>query len=109
MLMIGFQNPPTESHVGWLLDAKAHTERRRNENSVSESVGSVGSFGSSIGTPQSLPTFHHPSHALLKDEGFTQLQYSKYHSRCLKGQQLTIYKHTFNYDVEFRVPVIETI
>ena len=90
-VMIGFQNPPTESHVGWLLDAKAHTERRRNENSMSESVGSVGSFGSSIGTPQSLPTFHHPSHALLKDEGFTQLQYSKYHSRCLKGQQLTIY------------------
>jgi len=81
------QNPPTESHVGWLLDAKAHTERRRNENSVSESVGSVGSFGSSIGTPQSLPTFHHPSHALLKDEGFTQLQYSKYHSRCLKERK----------------------
>ena len=78
------QNPPQESHVGWIMDTKAYTasERKRNE-SLSESVGSL---GSSCGTPQSLPTFHHPSHALLKDEGFTQLQYSKYHSRCLKGE-----------------------
>jgi len=40
---------------------------------------------SSYGTPQSLPSFQHPSHGLLKENGFTQLQYSKYHSRCLKG------------------------
>lgn len=36
-------------------------------------------------TPQSLPTFHHPSHALLMDNNFTQQAYHKYHSRCLKG------------------------
>ena len=29
--------------------------------------------------------FQHPSHSLLKENGFTQLQYTKYHSRCLKG------------------------
>ena len=40
------------------------------------------SAGSSAGTtPQSLPAFHHPSHSLLKENGFTQLQYTKYHSR----------------------------
>jgi la-related protein 1 len=33
-----------------------------------------------------LPAFHHPSHSLLKENGFTQLQYSKYHTRCLKGE-----------------------
>lgn len=36
-------------------------------------------------TPQSLPTFHHPSHALLMENNFTQQAYHKYHSRCLKG------------------------
>ena len=40
----------------------------------------------SWGTPQELPTFQHPSHSLLKENGFTQLQYSKYHTRCLKGK-----------------------
>uniref|UniRef100_A0A2S2N9Q0 La-related protein n=1 Tax=Schizaphis graminum TaxID=13262 RepID=A0A2S2N9Q0_SCHGA len=35
-------------------------------------------------TPQSLPTFHHPSHALLMENNFTQQAYHKYHSRCLK-------------------------
>ena len=52
------------------------------KGSFSESLGS--SYGS---TPQSLPAFHHPSHALLKDNGFTQTQYSKYHTRCLKERK----------------------
>ena len=50
-----------------------------------DSISETQSLGSSYGTPQSLPTFQHPSHALLSENGFTQLQYSKYHSRCLKG------------------------
>merc|ERR1719336_2970396 len=53
--------------------------------SLSEVQGEDSSAGSSAGTtPQSLPAFHHPSHSLLKENGFTQLQYTKYHSRCLK-------------------------
>jgi hypothetical protein len=56
-------NPPVEQHVGWIMDKKAHAHRERLE-SLSESVGSVASSGG--GTPQSLPTFHHPSHSLLK-------------------------------------------
>lgn len=47
-----------------------------NEGYLSSSYGSV---------PQALPTFQHPSHALLKENGFTQQVYHKYHSRCLKG------------------------
>jgi len=94
------QNPPQESHVGWIMDTKAYTasERKRNE-SLSESVGSL---GSSCGTPQSLPTFHHPSHALLKDEGFTQLQYSKYHSRCLKERKRLGIGHSQEMNTLFR-------
>lgn len=48
-----------------------------NEGYLASSYGSA---------PQSLPTFHHPSHALLKENGFTQQVYHKYHSRCLKGK-----------------------
>jgi len=78
-------NPPMEEHVGWIMDKRAHRERLE---SLSESVGSVGSVGSSGGgTPSSLPNIQHPSHSLLKENGFTQLQYTKYHSRCLKERK----------------------
>lgn len=75
-------NPPMEEHVGWIMDKRAHRERLE---SLSESVGSVTSSGG--GTPQSLPNLQHPSHSLLKENGFTQLQYTKYHSRCLKERK----------------------
>lgn len=45
-------------------------------------VLSPSSYGS---TPQVLPSFEHPSHALLKENNFTQVAYHKYHARCLKG------------------------
>lgn len=45
-------------------------------------TGSTFSIGS---VPQSLPTFQHPSHALLKENGFTQQVYTRYRARCLKG------------------------
>lgn len=102
------RNPPVENHVGWILDSRDHTTGRRpsiSEQSIAESVGSryvevnfhdfatfcfkwaCSSF-LSCGTPSSLPAFHHPSHSLLKENGFTQLEYSKYHSRCLKGKKV---------------------
>jgi len=81
------QNPIQEMHVGWILDSRSRESgggRTRNSDSVCSDTQSL---GSSYGTPQSLPTFHHPSHALLKENQFTQLQYSKYHSRCLKERK----------------------
>lgn len=58
-----------------------------NEGYLASSYGSA---------PQSLPTFHHPSHALLKENGFTQQVYHKYHSRCLKGKyDIFIYNFHF--------------
>lgn len=58
-----------------------------NEGYLASSYGSA---------PQSLPTFHHPSHALLKENGFTQQVYHKYHSRCLKGKYE--FSFFFSYD-----------
>lgn len=48
--------------------------------------------GSSGSTPQSLPTFQHPSHSLLKENNFKQEVYSKYYSRCLKGMVIVSVK-----------------
>ena len=53
-------------------------------------------------TPQSLPAFHHPSHSLLKENGFTQLQYTKYHSRCLKERKKLGIGHSQEMNTLFR-------
>ncbi|XP_064114084.1 la-related protein 1B-like isoform X3 [Macrobrachium nipponense] len=83
-------NPPVESHVGWVMDSKEHRPRTSSisdlnaspsENQLSSSFGSVGSL------PGSLPTFQHPSHSLLKENGFTQQVYHKYRARCLKERK----------------------
>lgn len=79
-------NPPVEAHVGWLLDTVEHRPRT---SSIGSSAGtSPNTAGSSYGSvPQSLPVFQHPSHALLKENNFTQQVYHKYHSRCLKERR----------------------
>jgi len=87
------QNPPVEHHVGWIMGTR---EQRPNDGSE------VGSLGSSWGTPQSLPAFEHPSHAMLKENGFTQLQYSKYHVRCLKERKRLGIGHSQEMNTLFR-------
>ncbi|XP_026325552.1 la-related protein 1 isoform X2 [Hyposmocoma kahamanoa] len=84
-------NPPVEHHVGWIMDVKEHRPRTHSTGSslgasptLGSSVGSVGSVGS---VPASLPTFHHPSHGLLRENHFTQQAYHKYYSRCLKERK----------------------
>ncbi|XP_034952320.1 la-related protein 1B isoform X2 [Chelonus insularis] len=77
-------NPPVEHHVGWIMDVREHRPRTYSTGSstgTSPNEGLPASYGSQ---PQSLPTFQHPSHAMLKENGFTQQVYHKYHSRCLK-------------------------
>lgn len=80
-------NPPIEHHVGWVMDIKEHWPRSRT-SSLSESVTTESPLSTSYGSaPQSLPAFQHPSHALLKENGFTQQAYHKYRSRCLKERK----------------------
>eukprot|EP00794_Sanderia_malayensis_P006978 gene6978-7763_t len=87
-------NPPVEQHVGWVFGHKTssshhHHDRHGNQGaehdnaSPSASYGShSSSYGSSYGSD--IPNFQHPSHLLLKDNGFVQQVYSKYHHKCLK-------------------------
>lgn len=77
-------NPPLECHVGWVMDSRDHRPRTSSVSSSnaspSEGAPLAGGYGC---TPNSLPKFQHPSHELLKENGFTQQVYHKYHRRCL--------------------------
>lgn len=84
-------NPPVESHVGWVMDRKEHKARSRH-NSSSTSLRSMSpsdsQLASSYGcTPVSMPHFEHPSHELLKENGFVWHVYNKFHSKCLKERK----------------------
>lgn len=37
-------------------------------------------------SPKDIPFFEHPSHALLRDNGFVQQKYQRFRARCLKGR-----------------------
>ncbi|PIO33231.1 hypothetical protein AB205_0149790, partial [Aquarana catesbeiana] len=80
-------NPPMECHVGWVMDSREHRPRTSSVSSnasPSEGAPALSSFGC---TPQSLPKFQHPSHELLKENGFTQHVYHKYRRRCLNERK----------------------
>jgi len=55
-----------------------------SECQLSSSVGSA---------PHSFPNFQHPSHELLRENGFVWQVYNKYHARCLKGTVVIFVQH----------------
>ncbi|TRY99108.1 hypothetical protein DNTS_021540 [Danionella cerebrum] len=83
-------NPPLECHVGWVMDSREHRPRTSSISSSSNASPSEGApalSGSYGCTPQSLPKFWHPSHELLRENGFTQQVYHKYRRRCLNERK----------------------
>ncbi|NWX42773.1 LAR1B protein, partial [Steatornis caripensis] len=66
------------------MDSRDHRPRTSSVSSSnaspSEGAPLAGSYGC---TPNSLPKFQHPSHELLKENGFIQQVYHKYRRRCL--------------------------
>ncbi|XP_044741476.1 la-related protein 1B isoform X2 [Chrysoperla carnea] len=91
-------NPPVERHVGWIMDSREHRPRttsmsHSNDGQLSTSYGSV---------PNSLPTFQHPSHLLLKENNFTQEAYHKYHSRCIEERKRLGIGHSQEMNTLFR-------
>ncbi|KAG8224828.1 hypothetical protein J437_LFUL002275 [Ladona fulva] len=82
-------NPPVEHHVGWIMDVREHRPRTTSiGSSCSGTSPSETQLSTSYGSaPQALPNFQHPSHSMLKENGFTQQVYHKYHSRCLKERK----------------------
>lgn len=43
-------------------------------------------------TPVEIPQFQHPSHSLLRENGFTQQVYLKYKQECLDGMKFKVSK-----------------
>lgn len=81
-------NPPLESHVGWVMDSRDHRPRTSSISSSNASPSEGAPLSGSYGcTPHSLPKFQHPSHELLKENGFTQQVYHKYRRRCLNERK----------------------
>ncbi|XP_026827494.1 la-related protein 1B isoform X2 [Ooceraea biroi] len=77
-------NPPVEHHVGWIMDVREHRPRTYSGSSAGTSPNE-GYLANSYGSMPSI--CEHPSHALLKESGFTQQAYHKYRSRCLKERK----------------------
>ncbi|KAG5875098.1 hypothetical protein JTB14_033702 [Gonioctena quinquepunctata] len=84
-------NPPVEQHVGWIMDVREHRLRTTSTGSsygTSPNDAHLGtSYGSYGSVPQALPSFQHPSHALLKDNNFTQQGYHKFRQKGLKERK----------------------
>ncbi|KAJ8923701.1 hypothetical protein NQ315_010282, partial [Exocentrus adspersus] len=84
-------NPPVEQHVGWIMDVKEHRVRTTSTGSsfgTSPNDTHLGtSYGSYGSVPQTFPSFQHPSHALLKENNFTQQAYHKFRQKCLKERK----------------------
>ncbi|XP_040822709.1 la-related protein 1B-like [Ochotona curzoniae] len=70
------------------MDARDHGPRTAAVSSLNASPSEGLALGGSNGCiPQSFPKFQHPSHELLKENGFTQQVYHKYRRRCLSERK----------------------
>jgi len=104
-------NPPIESHVGWVIDNSVTNNNKQRDSSKQSStttstrfrMNSASCNGFSSGTTpveefinnnlsssylqgQDLQPFQHPSYTLLQQNGFTQQLYGKFRKRCLTGK-----------------------
>ena len=78
--------------MGWLLD------KRTNELQTDTDTYGSSPRESSSPAAYSIPMFQHPSHSLLKSNGFQQQRYDKYRLHCLKGKvmlHISIYPGMF--------------
>ena len=92
------ENPPLESHVGWVLDNRIakrerqistqsnsgnYGQRSRHNSNLYGSNTDLNMEGGEAGSGQELLPFQHPSYSLLKQNGFQQQLYGKFRKRCL--------------------------
>lgn len=82
------------SCFGWTTDILHFEDFFLSSNSSSNASPSEAAplTGSCSCMPQSFPKFEHPSHELLKENGFTQQVYQKYRRRCLSGKMPVLCK-----------------
>ncbi|KAE9596276.1 putative winged helix-turn-helix DNA-binding domain-containing protein [Lupinus albus] len=82
------ESPPSNS-VGFFFASTSPENHCLKPYKLSSSPNG-GPFGCSppVGSvPKSFPTFQHPSHQLLEENGFKQQKYLKYQRRCLNDRK----------------------
>ena len=84
----GGKKDQDHGHVGWVLSEEAY---HYNPNDLlSSSYGKSPAFGelsTSLEMAHSFPHFEHPSHELLRENGFVQHKYYKYHAKALRERK----------------------
>ncbi|KAJ3048921.1 La ribonucleoprotein domain member 1, partial [Rhizophlyctis rosea] len=87
--------PPDATHqsiVGSASSSRGYLDIPQRKGQSGSSAASLGSsYGSAVGSFEGrqsfkeFPVFQHPSYELLKENGFIQHKYVKYHAKALKG------------------------
>ncbi|ORX93385.1 hypothetical protein K493DRAFT_338292 [Basidiobolus meristosporus CBS 931.73] len=95
----------SQAAVGWVLGNQPYhpgeaTPPNSLPYSISPRVHTDGVYSSSLG--QSLPKFQHPSHDLLRDNGFMQHKYYKYRAKALKERRSLGNGHSQEMNTLFR-------
>ncbi|CDS13861.1 hypothetical protein LRAMOSA06035 [Lichtheimia ramosa] len=80
-----------QQHVGWVFGDQAY----HYDPSILTTSGDHD-------TSHPIPAFEHPSHALLKENGFEQHKYYKYHAKALKERKKLGVGHSHEMNTLFR-------
>ncbi|KAG1180245.1 hypothetical protein G6F70_000632 [Rhizopus microsporus] len=91
------------AHVGWVLSDQPY---HYNPNDfLSTSYGkspAEGLLSTSVDMAHSFGTFQHPSHELLRENGFVQHKYHKYHAKALRERKKLGVGHSQEMNTLFR-------
>lgn len=94
-----------QGHVGWVLSDQAYHYNPNDllSTSYGKSPATEGMLSSSIGDmAHSFGSFQHPSHDLLRDKGFVQHKYYKYHAKALRERKQLGVGHSQEMNTLFR-------
>jgi len=99
-----------QAPVGWVLGDQSFLQSDLPTQSIGNSPAgiSMGSFAeqsllsTSLEVAHSFPSFQHPSHELLHENGFIQHKYYKYHYKALKERKRQGIGHSQEMNTLFR-------
>ncbi|KAF7729970.1 La ribonucleoprotein domain member 1 [Apophysomyces ossiformis] len=94
-----------QAHVGWVLSDQAYHYNPADLLSTSYGKSPAiydNMLGTSVEMAHSFPNFQHPSHELLRENGFVQHKYYKYHAKALRERKQQGVGHSQEMNTLFR-------
>lgn len=94
-----------QGHVGWVLSDQAYHYNPNDllSTSYGKSPATESMLSSSVDNmAHSFGSFQHPSHDLLRDKGFVQHKYYKYHAKALRERKQLGVGHSQEMNTLFR-------